>query len=125
MIEKDFRTNCQDYDGFQVWEVENLNAFFEGNKVLSTIFEDEYKMSLAELTEKRKDIEETDIEIIKRLLDLVGDKSFYIFTLHDQNHLELVGMQETKQMDFGLDIAKIKGDTVYVMIMDKKETKMN
>ena len=124
MLEKDFRSNCQDYEGFQVWEVENLDAFFAGNKILTTIFEDEYKMTVTELSEKRSEITDTDIEVIKKMLDLVGDKSFYVFTLHDPYHLELVGMQDTKVMDFGTDIGKIKGDFVYVMIMDKKEVKM-
>ena len=74
---------------------------------------------LDEFTEKRKDISDTDFDIMKNLLSHVNDKSFFLFTLHDKNHLELVGMQKMNVMNFGMDIEKIKNDHVYAMIMDK------
>ena len=46
--------------------------------------------------------------------------SFFIFTLHNENHLELVKMQQLKIMNFGVNIGEVKGDCVYVVIMDKK-----
>ena len=46
--------------------------------------------------------------------------SFFIFTLHNANHLELVKMQQLKIMNFGVNIEEVKGDCVYVVIMDKK-----
>ena len=58
---------------------------------------------------------------MKNLLSLVDDKSFFLFTHYDENHLELIGMQKMKVMDFGLDIEKIRNDHVYIMIMDKKK----
>ena len=119
MIVTDFVNNCKSYKGFQVWEIESIDTFFKGNQVLAEIFEDVYKMPFLEFPEKRDEITDSDFEIMKNMLDLVGDKSFYMFTLHDENHLELVGMQKTKVMNFGIDIEKIKEDHVYAMIMDK------
>jgi len=52
---------------------------------------------------------------------MVDDKSFFVFTLHDENHLELVKMQQLKIMNFGVDINDVRPDRVYVVIMDKKK----
>ncbi len=121
MLVSEFGETCQLYTGFQVWEIESINAFFEGNLVLATILKDHYNITVDELEEKRSEIEETDLQIMTNLLRLVDDKSFFIFTLHDENHLELVKMQQMKIMNFGIDIQDIKGDCVYVVIMDKKK----
>jgi|GEM_PF-443455 len=120
MLVTDFSETCNQYEGFQVWEVESIDAFFKGNEVLATIFQDFYKMPLAEMAERRSEIPHSDLDIMKNLLTLVNDKSFFVFTHYDQNHLELVGMQKMKVMNFGMDIEQIKKDHVYVMIMDKR-----
>ncbi|HRN42794.1 MAG TPA: hypothetical protein PK649_12080, partial [Vicingus sp.] len=70
--------------------------------------------------DRRKEIQETDLQMMTKLLNYVDDKHFFIFTIHDENHLELVKMQRMKIMDFGLNIEDIRKDRVYVMIMDKK-----
>ena len=121
MLVGEFSETCQLYTDFQIWEIENINAFFEGNLVLATIFKDQYGISVEELKEKRSEIEDSDLSIITTLLKMVDDKSFFVFTLHDENHLELVKMQQLKIMDFGVDINDVKGDKVYVVIMDKKK----
>jgi len=120
MLVSEFSETCQLYKDFQVWEIENLDAFFDGNQILSTILLDHYKINIDELAERRSEIEETDLQIITTLLKMVDNKSFFIFTLHDENHLELVKMQQLKVMNFGTDINEIRPDRVYVMIMDKK-----
>ena len=120
MLVSEFRETSQLYKDFQVWEIESIDAFFKGNEVLATIFKDQYNFPVAEIGERRGEIEGTDLDIMTHLLSLVGDKSFYIFTIHDENHLELVGMQKMNIMNFGMDIEQIKNDCVYVMIMDKK-----
>jgi hypothetical protein len=120
MIVTEFSESCKLYEGFQVWEIESIDAFFKGNEVLGTIFHDFYKIPVDELVEKRNDIPDSDLDIMKNMLSLVGDKSFFIFTHYDENHLELVGMQRMNIMNFGMDIEKIKNDHVYVMIMNKK-----
>lgn len=121
MLVSEFSETCQLYTGFQIWEIENINAFFEGNQVLASIFKDHYGIPVEELEEKRSEIEGNDLQIMTSLLRLVDDKSFFIFTLHDENHLELIKMQQMKVMDFGIDINDVKGDRVYVVIMDKKK----
>ena len=121
MIVSEFSETCQLYTDFQIWEVENIDAFFSGNEILATILLDHYKIPVEELKERRKEIEDSDLDIISKLLHLVDNKSFFIFTLHDENHLELVKMQQMKIMNFGINIEEVKGDCVYVVIMDKKK----
>lgn len=120
MLVSDFDETCQLYTGFQVWEIENMTAFFDGNEVLATIFQDQYNIPVEELEERRSEIEESNYDIITKLLYLVNDKSFFVFTLHDENHLKLIQMQQLKIMDFGIDIEKVRNDRVYAIIMDKK-----
>ena len=121
MLASDFTDTCTLYEGFEVWEIESLGAFFKGSEILATIFEDFYKIPLSELAEKRKTIADNDFDIMQNLLTLVHDKTFFLFTLHDPNHLELIGLQKTNVMNFGIDIEKIRKDRVYAMIMDKKK----
>lgn len=120
MIVSDFGDTYRLYGGFEVWEIESMDAFFKGNEILATIFHDFYKMPIQELAERRNEIPHSDFDIMENLLTLVGDKSFYLFTLYDQNHMELINLQARKIMNFGMDIEKIKKDCVYAMIMDKK-----
>ncbi|MBK6475625.1 MAG: hypothetical protein IPF95_13105 [Flavobacteriales bacterium] len=121
MIVSEFSDTCRLYEGFQVWEIESIDAFFKGSEILATILNDFYKIPIQEFSEKRKDIPDSDFDIMKNLLSLVDNKSFYLFTLHDENHVELVGMQKMKTMDFGMDIEHIRNDRVYAMIMDKRK----
>ena len=50
---------------------------------------------------------------------MIGDKHFVLFTLHDKNHLELIQMQNSRVMNFGIDIESISPNHVYILIMDK------
>ncbi|NUM49765.1 MAG: hypothetical protein HUU48_01500 [Flavobacteriales bacterium] len=120
MLVTEFSETCFQYSHFEVWQIDNLDAFFKGNTILEKIFEDYYKMPLIDLKTKRSDIQDTDMMIITKLLAQVDDKHFFIFTLHDENHLELIKMQKLNIMNFGLDIEKISPDKVFVMLMDKK-----
>ncbi|HRP61510.1 MAG TPA: hypothetical protein PK833_14655 [Vicingus sp.] len=120
MLANEFSETCFQYENFMVWEIENMDAFFKGNEVLKTIFEDCYKIPFKDFKDRRKEIQETDLQMMTKLLNYVDDKHFFIFTIHDENHLELVKMQRMKIMDFGLNIEDIRKDRVYVMIMDKK-----
>jgi len=122
MLVNEFSSTCRLYEGFQVWEIENITSFLNGNGVLETIFQDHYNIPVKEIEEKRGDIADSDFDIITKLLSLVNDKSFFIFTLHDKNHLDLVGMQRMKVMNFGIDIEKIRDDRVYAIIMDKRSS---
>ena len=121
MIVTEFSDSGKLYESFEVWEIESIEAFFKGNEILTTIFQDFYKMPIDDFVEKRNDIRDSDLDIMKNMLSLVSDKSFFVFTHYDENHLELVGMQKMNTMNFGMDIENIKNDHVYAMIMDKKK----
>ncbi|HQW54766.1 MAG TPA: hypothetical protein PK076_01495 [Saprospiraceae bacterium] len=120
MLASEFSSTFRSYEGFQIWEIKNIQDFLTGNKVLSVIFQDYYNMPIEELEERRSEISESYLDIITRLLSLVDDKYFFIFTMHDPNHIELIGMQQMKVMNFGVDIGGIRGDCVYAIIMDKR-----
>lgn len=122
MLASEFNETCQQYENFMVWEVKDLNDFFSGNEILPKIFLDYYKFPISDLKKRRNEIPENDLHIISRMLANVDDKHFFIFTIHDENHLELVKMQRMKVMNFGIDIEKIEPNKVYIMIMDKKQT---
>ena len=121
MLASEFSEMCYQYSGFHVWEIENIDAFFSGNDVLTTCFKDYYDMPFEDFKEKRHEIVDTDYQMITKLLGMVDDKYFFIFTLHDENHKELVKMQRMKVMDFGVNIEDIRNDRVYAMIMDKNK----
>lgn len=57
--------------------------------------------------------------IMTNILDHIGDKHFFLFTLYDKNHLELIKMQQMKVMNFGVNIESILADHVYILVMDK------
>ncbi len=120
MLVKNLKENCSQYDNFMIWDVENMDAFFSGNSVLAEIFKAEYKMPVEEFNSRRTEISETNMEVMENLLDLIGDKHFFIFTYHDDNHWEIVQLQVQKIMNFGLDIEAIEKNRVYVLIMDKR-----
>lgn len=120
MIVKNFKDTCSEYDNFQIWDVENMDAFLTGNGIFAEIFKSDYKMPVSEFNIRRDEISETNMEIMESMLDQVGDKHFYLFTYHNDNHAELVWMQDQKVMNFGIDINAIDQDHVYIVIMDKK-----
>lgn len=120
IIHENFSESCHRYENFEIWDIESMSAFFSGNEIINTIFEDEYKFPVAEFNEKRTDIEDTNGEIIEKILDHIGDKHFFVFTLHNPNHLDLIKLQNLKIMNFGVDIEDVKKDHFYVVIMDKK-----
>lgn len=126
MIVTEFSETCKFYKDFQIWEIESMDAFFKGSEILATILQDFYKIPIEEFAEKRKDIPHSDLDIMKNLLTLVDSTSFFLFTYHDENHLELIRMQKMKVMNFGMDIEQIKNDHVYAIIMEKKsESKLH
>ena len=119
MIVKNFKDTCTEYDNFRIWDVENMDAFLNGNGIFEEIFRNDYKMSVSEFNTRRDEITQTNMEIMESMLDQVGDKHFYVFTYHNDNHDELVHMQDNKIMSFGIDINPIDPEHVYIVIMDK------
>jgi len=119
MLVQDFKNTVYEYDNFEVWEVKDLEDFFTGNGVLKEIFEKEYKIPLVNLKVRRNEIVETDPGLMASVLDMVADKYFFPFSLNDANHLELIYLQESKIMSFGINIANVDEHYYYVIIMDK------
>lgn len=119
MIVKNFIDTCKEYENFQIWDVENMDAFLGGNEIFKEIFTNDYKMSIFEFNTKRDEIPNTNMEIMESMLEQVGDKHFYVFTYHCDNHAELVHLQDNKIMNFGIDINKVDPEHVYIVIMDK------
>ncbi|NOQ72081.1 MAG: hypothetical protein GQ574_08775 [Crocinitomix sp.] len=124
MIVKDFTENCKLYKDFQIWDVTGMDDFMSDNPVLNEIFLNDYKMTYVEAKEDRSKIKDSNLTIMNDLLDQIGDKHFYIFTWHDDNHAEVVHMQDTKVMNWGVNIGDIEKDHVYIVMMDKIEKPM-
>lgn len=124
MIVKNFQENCKLYKKFQIWDVTDMDDFMSDNPVLNEIFLNDYKMTYAEVKEDRTEIADSNLTIMNGLLDQIGDKHFYIFTWHDDNHAELVKMQDLNIMNWGVDINDIQKDHVYIIMMDKIEKPM-
>lgn len=120
MVVHDFIETAKAYSNFEIWDVSSLEDFVSGNKVIQEILEKEYKVTPQQLIDDRECIKESDMTIILKVLEFITDKSFVVFTLYDENHQELIAMQEQKMMSFGIDIEDINPDHVYIMIMDKK-----
>lgn len=120
MIVEDFKQTCDQYSNFEIWDVESMDAFLNGNGVFAEMLNKEYKIPIEEFIERRSEIEETDRQIMIKMLEQVGDKHFFIFTLHDSNHMELIEMQTMNIMSFGINIEEIQPDHAYILIMDKK-----
>lgn len=125
MLVNHFSKNCSEYTNFEVWEVEDLKAFFKDHELLRTIFQDGYKFSVNELFENRSKLADTDLTIIQNILGQINDKHFLVYTKNDENHLDLINMQEAEVMNFGSDIALINPKSIYITIMDKIEAPKN
>lgn len=124
MIVKNFQETCKEYKDFKIWDVSDMDDFMSDNPVLNEIFLNDYKMTYEEAKLDRQAIISTDLKIMNDLLDQIGDKHFFIFTWHDDNHSELVQMQNLNIMNWGIDINDIQQDHVYIVMMDKIETPM-
>lgn len=119
MIVYQIEEKIKQFQGFEIWDVENMDAFFKGNAVIKEIFEKEYKIKITDFESRRGELPETNMGIMTNILDHIGDKHFFLFTLYDKNHLELIKMQQMKVMNFGVNIESILADHVYILVMDK------
>lgn len=120
MLTQDFRTTAAQFHNFEIWVVENIEEFFNGNGVIKEVFEKEYNIPFKDFHKRRSEIKENNLELINTILDHINDKHFLVFTKGDPNHNDLIYMQEAKIMNFGVNIANIELSNVYIIIMDKK-----
>lgn len=119
MIATEFGETYASYENFMVLAVNSIEEFLDLNDVIPRIFKDYYKFPVSEFNKRKDEIEESHMDIIVRILANVDDKYFFVFTLHDSNHMELIKLQRLKIMNFGTDIEKIDNDKVYIIAMDK------
>lgn len=123
MIVGNFKEHASDYDNFQIWDVSNFKEFIEGNAVIKEIATKEYKVVSDKKEELFKKPVTQSIALMQDVLDLINDKHFLVFEKGDEVHNELRTMQNSKIMDFGIDIKDIDASHVYIMIMDKASKK--
>ncbi len=121
MIVQDFKNTVTHYSNFEIWEVKNIDAFFEGNRAIKEIFEKEYHIPFSLFKQRRSEIKENDFQLMSTILDHVGDKSFFLFTYGDSNHNDLVYLQDSRTMNFGINIDNLHHYHVYIIIMDKNK----
>lgn len=119
MIVQDFKNTLTQYSNFEIWDVEDIDAFFKGNGAITEIFEKEYHIPFSLFKQRRSEIKENDFQLMTNILDHVGDKHFLLFTYGDANHNDLVYLQDSRTMNFGINIDGIHHYHVYIMIMDK------
>ena len=62
MIVQQFNENAVQYKDFQIWDVENMDAFFNGNGVIQEIFEKDYKTLVSNFDAKIKKLPRPGIE---------------------------------------------------------------
>jgi hypothetical protein len=120
MLVTEFSDTASQYENFEVWEIHSFDDFLNGNGVITEIVTKEFGLSGEKLDEIRNQPLRTNTPFFESVLDMVNEKHFLVFDLHTPNHLTLVGMQNSKTMNFGIDIAQINADYAYVLIMDKK-----
>ena len=119
MLVEDFLNRCHDYKNFHIVALESMAAFFSLSDIISTVFEHLYGMPLSSFQERRSEIRRTEMEIMEEVLDHIGDRHFFIFTYHSDNHAVLVQLQDNGVMSFGMDVNDVRKDHVYICIMEK------
>ena len=121
MIVKNFTETAKEYKNFKIWDVPQMDDFMQDNPVLNEIFLIDYKIPYIESRLNPTAVEDSDLEVMHKLLDQIGDKHFFIFTWHDDNHSEMVQMQNLNIMNWGIDINEVDKTHVYIVMMDKDE----
>lgn len=121
MLVGNFKENFQEYKDFQIWDVNNIDEFINGNAVIKEIVKKEFKVNEDKINEFKNKKITSHIPLIEDTLDLVNDKYFLVFEKSDQNHNDLIYLQATNVMNFGVDIKEIDSGHVYIMIMEKSK----
>ncbi len=119
MVVTDFAENFQLYENMSIWEIPNMETFFKAHETLPEIFEKEYGFPYSEKNDSDKKIPDGDLVVISKLLDHFGDKHFFIFTKDDLHHDYLKTLQDSKTINFGIDIHVIHPKKIFVLEMDK------
>lgn len=119
MIITDFKDNYLMYENMLIREFSSLEEFFGVHEMLRQIFTDEYGFAYEERSNPANNYTDTAVETMNKLLHYFGDKYFFVFTVNDAHYYSLLGLQDKKIINFGIDLKMLDVQKVYVMEMDK------
>lgn len=117
MIVTDLLSNIKLYNNMSIWSIPNLEEFMKMHNSLQDAFKQEYQTDYT--NRFNAGFMDPDQVAITKLLDYFEDKHFFVFSLNDQQHMELIMLQDKKILNFGIDINQIRPDLIYVLEMDK------
>lgn len=118
MVIKDFSEKYYLYENMSIWEVKTLDEFFKAHESMFEIFEDVYGFPFCS-RKKQGYFKDSDIRVVSKLLNRFSDIYFFIFSLNDKHHKDLIRLQKNNTINFGMDIEKLEPDSIYVLEMDK------
>ncbi|MBL0309312.1 MAG: hypothetical protein IPP77_06470 [Bacteroidetes bacterium] len=119
MIATDFNEKYFMYENMAIWEINSMEDFFKSHNMMKEIFKNEYGVPYSEETSKGINLMDAGFAIVEKLLDCFRDKHFVVFSMNDENHNILKGLQDKKVINFGMDIHVLNPRNIYVLEMDK------
>ena len=125
MISTDFKTNFHLYENMEICEISTISDFLKTHELLHEIFEKEYNFPFDKRFESGNNFQDTDEQIVNKLLDYFNDVHFVVFKNNNPIHNELKELQDKKIIHFGMDIYALNPSKIYVLEMTKtKDLKM-
>lgn len=121
MTVTDFDKNYRLFENMAIWEIQDLDHFFEGEEPMLNIFKDEYGFEYSELANHKDTFTDTPFMVVSRVLDYFGDKHFFVFENDNKHHHDLMKLQDQKIIQFGMDIHVLNPSRIYVLMMDKSK----
>ncbi len=119
MVITDFNEKYYMYENMAIWEIKSMDDFFDSHKQMREIFKNEYGVDYSEETIEEVNLLDAGFSIVEKLLDCFDDKHFVVFSLDDENHNILKGLQDKKAINFGMDIYVLNPTRIYVLEADK------
>ena len=121
MTVTDFDKNYRLFENMAIWEIQDLDHFFEGEEPMLNIFKDEYGFEYSGLPNHKDTFTDTPFMVVSRVLDYFGDKHFFVFENNNKHHHDLMKLQDQKIIQFGMDIHVLNPNRIYVLMMDKSK----
>ncbi len=119
MVVTDFKDNYLMYENMVIRQITSLDDFFGIHEMLRQIFNDEYGFAYEDRILPENKFSDKPIDVVNKLLHYFGDKYFFVFTVNDAHYYSLLGLQDKKIINFGIDLKMLDVQKVYVMEMDK------
>ena len=109
------------YENLAIWEINDLESFFNAHGLLKEIFVREYRMLFERRFNAENNFTDSDSVVVGKLLNHFADKYFVVFENGDPNYILLKEFQEKSVLDFGRDMNVLDPSKIYVLEMDKKK----